>query len=197
MNWYKKLLVALALTAFIFTPAMAQFRIGAKAGIAINDLKFNKEVLESKNQKGFTGGIITEFTMPIIGVGVDASVLYARRSFDVTEKDGTPTTDNRDYLDIPINLKWKIGLPVVGKIVTPFITTGPDFSFLLSKKNISNAWHNKTVDTAWTVGAGVQFFNKLQIGATYGWGLTKSASNDDALYSKSRYWTITASFFFN
>ena len=99
MNWYKKLLVALALTAFIFTPAMAQFRIGAKAGIAINDLKFNKEVLESKNQKGFTGGIITEFTMPIIGVGVDASVLYARRSFDVTEKDGTPTTDNRDYLE--------------------------------------------------------------------------------------------------
>ncbi len=197
MNWYKKIIIAIAFCAFLISPATAQFRFGVKAGMAINDLKFNKDIIASENQKGFTGGVVTEFTMPVIGIGVDASLLYARRSFDVVEMDNSKTTDNRDYIDIPINLKWKIGIPVVGKIITPYITTGPDFSFLLSKKNISNAWTNKTVDTAWTVGAGVQLFNKLQVGATYGWGLTKSASNEDALYSKSRCWTITASFFFN
>ena len=202
MNWIKKILMVVAVATLFATPAMGQFRFGVKAGLAINDMKFDTDALKADNQKGFTGGIVTEFTMPVIGIGVDASLLYARRSFEAIEEGGTTTTDNRDYIDIPVNLKWKIGIPGLGKIVTPYITTGPDFSFLLSKKNISNAWKNKTVDVAWPVGAGLQLFDKVQIGATYGWGLSKAASIESnepnaALYSsKNRCWTVTAAYFF-
>lgn len=199
MKLFKKLFVAIALCALFATPAMAQFRFGVKAGVAINDLKFNKDVFESSNQTGFTGGVVTEFTVPVIGIGVDASLLYARRSADVPVGGNHNITEseNRDYIDIPINLKWKIGIPAVSKIVSPFITTGPDFSFLVSKKNINEAWKNKTFDTAWTVGAGVELLSKVQVGATYGFGLSKSASGDNAQYSaKNRCWTITAALFF-
>lgn len=201
MNWIKKILMVVAVATLFASPAMGQFRFGVKAGLAINDMKFNTDALKADNQKGFTGGLVSEFTMPVIGIGVDASLLYARRSFEAVGATGN-TTDNRDYLDIPVNLKWKIGIPGVGKIVTPYITTGPDFSFLLSKKNISNAWENKTVDIAWTVGAGVQLFDKVQVGATYGWGLSDAASTESgnehgALYSsKNRCWTVTAAYFF-
>ena len=99
MKLFKKLFVAIALCALFATPAMAQFRFGVKAGVAINDLKFNKDVFESSNQTGFTGGVVTEFTVPVIGIGVDASLLYARRSADVPVGGDNNITEseNRDY----------------------------------------------------------------------------------------------------
>ncbi|MDE6267245.1 MAG: PorT family protein [Muribaculaceae bacterium] len=196
MKIAKRIILVIALVAS-FATAQAQFRFGVKAGVAINELKFNENVMNSSNRAGFTGGVMAEFTVPIIGVGCDASVMYARRSFETTTQSVT-SSFSRDYINIPVNLKYKIQVPVISKIVTPFITTGPDFSILVSKKNIEDAWNNKKYDTAWTVGAGVQFVNHVQIAATYGWGLSKSSSSDSnvALYGKNRCWTVTAAYLF-
>lgn len=192
MKLFKRLIVAIVAIIAVAAPASAQFRWGIKAGVAVNDLHFNTSTFKADNRAGFTGGLMTEFTVPLVGIGMDASVLYAQRSFDTAEA----KTQHRSYIDIPVNLKWKMGLPGIGKIITPYLTTGPDFSFLLSKRNMENAWRNRTFDCAWTVGAGLQLVNHLQIGATYGWGLTKSASQKDALYSRNRCWTITAAYLF-
>ncbi|MBD5245794.1 MAG: porin family protein [Barnesiella sp.] len=196
MKIAKRIILIVALIASVAT-AQAQFRFGVKAGVAINELKFNESAFNSGNRAGFTGGVMAEFTVPVIGVGCDASVMYARRSFE-TVTDNTTSTFNRDYINIPVNLKYKIQIPVVSKIITPFITTGPDFSILVSKKNIEQAWSNKKFDTAWTVGAGVQLINHLQVAATYGWGLSKSSSSDSGLdlYGKNRCWTVTAAYLF-
>lgn len=210
MKGFKKYLLAILLAFAVATPASADFRFGLKAGAAISDLKFDNSVFSKDNIGGFTGGVMAEFTIPVVNLGVDASILYARRSTDVlvSGNETTPVqykTDNRDYIDIPINLKWKIGLPVVGKIITPFITTGPDFSFLCSKKNFENAWENRSFDVAWNVGAGVQLFNKVQVAASYGFGLTNSVSGDmalagtnitDDIKGKNRFWTITLAYLF-
>lgn len=212
MKLFKKVLVAavVAISAMSVAPAAqcAGFKFGIKAGVAVNELKFNEDVMHSDNRAGFTGGIMGQFTVPIIGVGADLSVLYVRRntigyvtSGDTTDATGqTATTEtkfNRDYIDIPLNFKWCINIPVVGKIVTPFVTTGPDFSFLLSKQNIDNAWNQKKFDFAWNVGFGLQFVEKVQLAASYGIGITKTASADNALYNgKNRCWTITAAYLF-
>ncbi|MDE7154500.1 MAG: PorT family protein [Muribaculaceae bacterium] len=197
MKIAKRIILVIALIATFSFTANAQFHFGIKAGVSINELKFNENVLNSSNRTGFTGGVMAEFTVPVIGIGCDASVMYARRSFDATYNN-TTSTYNRDYINIPVNLKYKIQIPVVSKIITPFITTGPDFSILVSKKNIENAWSNKKFDTAWTVGAGVQLVSHVQIAATYGWGLSKSSSQDSnlALYGKNRCWTVTAAYIF-
>jgi len=197
MKFFTKVLAAAVLATAAVMPAQAQFKWGVKAGVAVNSLKFNTDVMNSDNRAGFTGGLMADFTVPVIGVGFDASVLYAARSVDFTDFDGEVTTKTRNYIDIPINFKYKIGLPLVGNIVTPFLTTGPDFSFLLSNENMGDALNNKTFDFAWNVGAGVQVLNHVQIAASYGFGITKSASGDNSMYSgKNRCWTITAAYLF-
>lgn len=203
MQSIKKILVAIALIMAVAVPASAQFRFGIKAGATVNKLSLDKEVLKtlsSDNRTGFTGGIMAEFTVPIVGIGMDASVLYANRSFDIassTETEIGVEHKTRSYIDIPLNLKYKLGLPGVGKIVTPFITTGPDFSFLCSKKNFENSIKNKSFDFAWNFGLGVQLFNHLQVAANYGLGISNSVSGNDAMYdSKNRTWTVTAAWLF-
>lgn len=197
MKFITKLVIAVSLVMAAVVPSQAQFKWGVKAGMAVNSLKFNKGLGSSDNRAGFTGGLMADFTVPVIGVGFDASLLYAARSIDFAEEDGTTVNKTRSYIDIPVNFKYKIGLPVVGKIVTPFLTTGPDFSFLLSNKNMNNAVKNKTFDFAWNVGLGVQLFNHVQVAASYGIGITKSASGHDSLYSgRNRCWTVTAAYLF-
>ncbi len=196
MKLISKFIAVVLIATAAVVPAQAQFKFGVKAGVALNSLSFNKSGFSTDNRAGFTGGIMADFTVPVIGLGFDASVLYASRGIEYTNENHDVTKKTRSYIDIPVNLKWKIGIPAVGKIITPFITTGPDFSFLLSKKNVGNAFSNKKFDTAWNVGAGVQLLNKVQIAASYGIGLSKSVSGPDALYSKNRCWTVTAAYLF-
>ena len=198
MKFITKAIAVVLLAAVAVVPAQAQFKWGIKAGVAVNSLKFNKDVIDSDNRTGFTGGLMADFTVPVIGLGFDASLLYAARSVEFAEGDGQGTiSKRRSYIDIPVNLKYKIGLPGIGRLITPFLTTGPDFSFLVSKENIDAAYSSKRFDFAWNVGAGVQLVNHVQIAASYGFGLTKSASGDKSLYSgKNRCWTITAAYLF-
>ncbi|MDE6832360.1 MAG: PorT family protein [Muribaculaceae bacterium] len=173
-------------------PAQAQFKWGVKAGVAVNSLKLNTDAFNSDNRAGFTGGLMAEFTVPIINVGFDASVLYANRSMEVDNE-----KFNRSYIDIPGNFKYKICLPIVGKFVAPFVTTGPDFSFLVSKKTMKDAVSNHKFDVAWTVGAGVEIVSHVQIAASYGFGLKSASSAENHLYKgKNRCWTITAAYLF-
>lgn len=198
----RRIVVAVALVVAFAIPASAQFSFGVKAGVAISDMKFNKDVLDASNRAGFTGGIMAEVMIPLTNIGVDASLMYVRRNteFMVNEL-GLSEKSHRDYLEIPINLKWKIGLPIVGSIVSPYIFTGPSFAFLTSKKDIENAYKNKTFDLSWNVGFGVQLIKKLQIGASYGFGLTKAMEmttdvKGADIDGKNRYWTVTAAYLF-
>lgn len=198
MRLFSKIMTVAVLAAAAVMPVQAQFKWGIKAGVAVNSLKFNKDVVSSDNRAGFTGGLMTEFTVPIVNIGFDASVLYANRSIEFQETATSPVEKyKRHYIDIPVNFKYKIGLPLIGKVLTPYLTTGPDFSFLVSKSNLGDAVKSRRFDCAWTVGAGIQLVNHVQIGATYGFGLTKSASQESALYTgKNRCWTITAAYLF-
>ena len=197
--------IVIAIAAlFVSMPAAAQFSWGPKVGIAINDLKFNEDAFAASNRAGFTGGLMVELMLPVFNLGFDASLMYVHRSVDYDLKaiDKSVTSNGRDYLEIPINLKWKIGIPVIGKILTPYIFTGPSFSFLVSKKDIENFIKNKTFDAAWNFGVGVQLFSKLQIGASYGLGMTKTITfidpehKDAKIEGKNKYWTVTAAWLF-
>lgn len=180
--------------------AQAQFRFGIKAGVAANSLHFDKSTFDASNRCGFTGGVMAEFTVPLIGIGADASVLYQYRASKVSgDVNGIETSQKMrgDYIDIPVNLKYKLALPAISNIICPFVTTGPDFSFLLSKKNVSNALSDKTFDFGWNVGLGVELVRHVQVAASYGFGITNHASGDNALYdSKNRCWTVTAAYLF-
>ena len=197
---------ALALALAVIMPAMAQFRFGVRAGLNVNSLHFNKEIFDENNRAGFTGGVMAEFTVPIIGVGADLGVMYVRRNSHFMQTLADKTTEvqnlNSDYIEIPLNIKYKIGIPAISSILKPYIFTGPSFAFLTSKKHIENFVHDKTCDIAWNFGLGLEFFNHLQVGASYGLGMTKAfqavnlAGDAAGIEGKNRYWTVTAAWLF-
>lgn len=196
MKSLKKAILVIVVAMTCVVPASAQFRFGLKAGAAVSSLKLNSDLLNSDNRAGFTGGVMIEFTVPVLNIGMDASVLYAGRSIEVENALGEVTKDTRNYIDIPVNFKWKLGLPIVGKVISPFLTTGPDFSFLCSSQNFKGAW-NRKFDVAWNVGLGLELFRHAQIAASYGFGITNSVSGDNALYKgKNRVWTVTLAYLF-
>ena len=104
---------------------------------------------------------------------------------------------------VPLNIKYKISLPAVGRIIAPYIFTGPDFSFKLDKNTV-DAVKTKTCQVAWNVGLGLQLVRHLQIGASYGFGINNIIEkmpenlgiNTTDLSLKNNYWTITAAYLF-
>lgn len=189
---------AVAIAAIAVQPAAAQFRIGPRVGLNVNKLHFDKELIGNENRAGFNAGLMAEFTVPVVGIGFDISAMYVRRSAQWAQQQ---LIDKREYIEIPLNLKYKLNIPIVNSIIRPFLTTGPSFSFLTSKKSWT-AFRNKSCDVAWNFGLGVELLRHLQIAASYGVGMTKAfetigAINGNAgIEGKNRYWTVTAAYLF-
>lgn len=207
-SFYRVLIAAVIAVATAFT-ASAQFKIGPRVGMNVNSLHFDSSTFEKGNQTGFTGGLQCEFTVPVIGVGFDLSVMYVHQVNGVNNTEKNPTigeidNDNfksKDFIEIPLNLKYKLSLPLIGKIVKPYFTTGPSVAFLTSRKAISEAYKNKKVDWAWNLGFGVEVLSHLQVGASYGIGLNNTIEKLDIadtadINCKTRAWTITAAYLF-
>ncbi|MCH5225856.1 MAG: outer membrane beta-barrel protein [Muribaculaceae bacterium] len=184
----KKILVALLIAVMSFGTASAGLKFGIKAGVNVNHLSTNLgKIDDGNNRAGWTAGVMTEYQVPIIGLCVDLSLMYARLY----------STADKNFLQVPLNLKYKFSLPVVGKFLAPYIFTGPSFDFKLGKKT-----DLKTFQPVWNLGLGLQLVNHLQIGASYGFGMTNIMKNINlpAGYDTGKwhnnYWTITAAYLF-
>lgn len=204
MKRLKIIAIVALLTAAFGIPAQAGgFHFGVKLGMDVSQLHFNKDIFDSDNRAGFTGGVMCEFTAPLIGVGFDLSAMYVRRNTRfLSEMNNENLSVNRDYIEIPLNLKYKLSIPAIERIIRPFVTTGPSVAFLTSRKAVNSFLKNKSCDVAWNFGFGVELFSKVQVAASYGLGLTKSLEavgvmdNGADIDGKNRYWTVTAAYLF-
>lgn len=204
--------LALAMTLAFAVPASAQIRFGVKAGVAINKLHFSNDAINenfnSNNRSGFTGGVMTEIGLPLTGLCLDASLLYTHRSGEVVLKNTSSNvgdeTFKRDYIDIPINLKYKFSFLGTGNFIAPFLTTGPDLAILVSDKG-DDFLENKRSVWGRNFGFGVELLKHLQVAASYGCGLSKSINDKiknetgvDAVVvdGKDHCWTISAAYLF-
>ena len=132
----KKLIcIVLAAVALAAAPAAnAQLRFGAKVGANFSNLSWdNAKNLEFKGTSltNFTGGIMAEWIF-VAGFGVDASVMYTAKgtkyevgdnilgdAFESVFGTKEPVSNTIHYIEVPINLKYKLQLPVVEDIVHP------------------------------------------------------------------------------
>lgn len=199
-----KILLTLTLLIMLLVPAVAHagLRVGPRVGIEVNKLHFNSDLFDASNRVGFVGGLQADLMFG--PVGLDASVLYVRRSQDFQYENHT-TDIAKDYISVPVNLKAKFSLPFIGKVIAPYIFTGPDFAFLTSRRAIDEAWSNKKVDVAWNFGFGFELIKHLQIGASYGLGMTKLShtlgfTNEPDygkdIWGRNNQWTVTAAWLF-
>ncbi|MDL2255253.1 PorT family protein [Parabacteroides sp. OttesenSCG-928-G06] len=194
------LFVVVVLTSFAFA-ANAQLRFGIKGGVNISTVSFDKDILSTKNVTGFHIGPMIEAIVPVLGVGIDAAILYTQKGMEFEGVDVLETKVGNevvkiDYLDVPIHLKWKIELP----LIKPYLATGPYLGFRLSKNEIFNNLEDqikaKTFGLGWDFGAGVEVLNHLQVGFNYGLGLTDNYKLGKESAGKNRGWMITAAIMF-
>ncbi|RGM49805.1 MULTISPECIES: porin family protein [Bacteroides] len=174
-------------------PAQAQLiKFGVKGGVNLSKIDWDGGYKGNKdNATGFFIGPMAEVTIPIVGLGVDGALLFSQKGKD----DGKQTG-----LDIPINLKYTIGL---GSLFGVYVAAGPDFYFNFKgdKKYIDEAVElkNKKAQVGINLGAGVKLIKHLQIGFNYnipfGDSYTLKAAGE-ALGAKNKTWQISAAYIF-
>lgn len=177
----KKIISALMIAVCIgmAMPAQAQLiKFGVKGGVNLAKADFNKSDLKTDNFTGFFIGPMAEVTIPLVGLGVDGALLFAQRGVKVGDE-----SIRQNGLDIPINLKYTIGL---GSALGIYVAAGPDFYFNFSgDKNYGELGrlNKKNAQVGINVGAGVKLLRHLQVGANYNIPLNKTAEWKEADFS--------------
>ena len=193
-------LVLIILMAFIAVPAKSQLKFGVKGGLNISSVHLNSDILKADNVTGFQIGPMIETTIPLIGVGLDAAIHYSQKGMDVKSETGTSTNVKTDYIDVPVNLKWKFGLP----IIKGYLAAGPYIGFRVGGDkfweipgSVVGQVKAKNFSAGLNFGAGVELISHLQVGINYGLGLTDNYSAEKYdLNAKNRGWSVTAAILF-
>ncbi|GKG73746.1 PorT family protein [Parabacteroides sp. AM58-2XD] len=193
-------LVLVILMVFIAVPAKSQLKFGIKGGVNISSVHMNSDILKADNVTGFQIGPMIETTIPLIGIGLDAAILYSQKGMDVKSEAGTSTNVKTDYIDVPVNLKWKFGLP----IIKGYLAAGPYIGFRVGGDkfweipgSVVGQVKAKNFSAGLNFGAGVELISHLQVGINYGLGLTDNYSAEKYdMNARNRGWSITAAILF-
>ena len=202
----RRMIVGLVFAALLFLgigQVSAQVRLGVKGGLNIASVHFSTDVLQSDNVTGFQIGPMIEGSLPLVGLGFDAAILYAQKGLETKTVSGEKTSLKNDYIVVPVNLKWKLGLPVM-KV---YLAAGPYVGFRVGGNKI---WElpgsmvdqvkTKSFSAGLNFGAGVELISHLQVGLNYGLGLTNNYSMESLSLTKSdgknRGWSVTAAILF-
>lgn len=201
-------LIVLVAATYFAVPANAQLKFGIKGGLNITDMSLSNDVFETSNRTGFFIGPTIKFTLPIVGLGIDASALYDQREGEVNvEADDNTLVSTRlkqKSINIPINLRYDIGL---GSLAAVYLAAGPQFGLNVGDKNQSlykdvAEWRLNTSNFSVNVGAGVMLLGHLQVGANYNIVCGKTGEitvldgAESVLRGRSNTWQISAAYYF-
>lgn len=198
-------------------PAEAKIlRFGVKAGLNVNSMSLNntmEKVFDADNNCGWNAGVMAEVQVPVIGICADVSVMYSRlnQKMDllnsnkegVTAEDlaGMPNNFGKNFLEIPIHLKYKFNIPVVSNFFSPYLLTGPSFALNLNKKTFEDV-RNRKCQTSWDFGLGFEVVRHLQIQGAYCLGMNNIAKYwneldvQNGVKVKNNYWNLSVAYLF-
>ena len=207
----KKILTLIVMAVAFAMPSQAQFNFGVQAGLNltnISDFSLNAPGVENaiKSRAGFFVGPTVKFTLPIVGLGIDAAALYDQR-----EAKTNGETLKSQSIQIPINVRYGIGL---GSMAEIFAFAGPQFGFNIGDKdktwgdvkNTAAKWTLKSSNVSANVGIGATIMSKLQLKVNYNIALGKTGEVDikegaDAAWktitgAKANAWQVSAAYYF-
>ena len=207
----KKILTLIVMAVAFAMPSQAQFNFGVQAGLNltnISDFSLNAPGVENaiKSRAGFFVGPTVKFSLPIVGLGIDAAALYDQR-----EAKTNGETLKSQSIQIPINVRYGIGL---GSMAEIFAFAGPQFGFNIGDKdktwgdvkNTAAKWTLKSSNVSANVGIGATILSKLQLKVNYNIALGKTGEVDikegaDAAWktitgAKANAWQVSAAYFF-
>ena len=196
----KKLFFTLLVFMTFFTAVKADpFRFGVTAGMNITKGETSSSIhyvgWSPDTENGWFVGFQLKASLPVVGLGLDASLIYSQENIslpvvelvDWTSNDskgtaanngGTLTTETEKlkYLALPLHLRYDLSIPGANWVVVPFIFTGPQAGLTLTKLDKSYQDKITTKDLVWRydLGAGVILLKHLQASYSYSFPLSKS-----------------------
>ncbi len=192
----KKIIAAVLLTIAMVMPSQAQVKFGLKGGLNMTKMSISNIDEAFSNKSGFFVGPTIKFSLPLVGLGMDAAVVYDQREGKL---DNTDETFKQKSVQIPIHARWSFGL---GSMANVFIFAGPQFGFNVGdgeKKYKVSDWSIKTANISGDVGLGITLLSHLQLSGSYNFALSKSAEvtvNGKTGKVKNNAWQIALAYYF-
>ena len=197
-------MIRLVMTFVLFVTmsftASAQLRYGFRFGgdIATASLK-NAETWSLRNRSGFSGGLVLEYQFPTCGFAPDIALLYARHNTRLQVSGSNPVSFGRNFIDIPLHLKYKFWLRSFSRTMGPMLYTGPTLSIRLDHNN-TTPLRTHRLQGGWEAGIGFDVINFIQLTAGYRFALGNSIASSplypDATLHPSG-WNISATLLFD
>lgn len=190
-----------ALCLFVAIPANAQIKFGIKAGT--NLVGSPSDLKGSDGYTGFFAGAMAKFTLPIVGLGIEGDILYSQSGAELGDD-----KIKRQSIEIPIYLRYDLGLPAVSKIIVPFVAVGPQFGFTLN--DADKSWMDayrfeyKKSELSLNIGAGAILFSHLQAHINYNIAMGNTSEYSEFVdgawnvmtKSKTNTWQISVAYLF-
>lgn len=191
----KKFFTLVLVAALSAMPSMmqAQVKFGVKAGLNVTQMSLSQDVVSKSNQEGFFVGPTVKVTLPLVGLGVDASALYDQRD---AKFDGEKVSQRS--INVPINLRYGIGL---GSLASVYLAAGPQFGFNIGQKNYGeDGFKFKDSNFSVNVGAGVSVISHLEVGFTYNIAVGKTGeiswTDGTKINARANSWQVSAAYYF-
>ena len=177
-----KKFLTLILFVVAATTATAQFNIGIKAGVNLPEAPtLNVDDFKSsiRGNTGWFVGPTAKFVIPVVGLGVEANLLYSQANIDI---DGQNILTQS--IEVPLMLRYELSIPAINRIIEPFIAIGPQFGWNIGDKSFTldniadiagREYRIKDSNTSLNLGLGLVLFNHLQIHGNYNLALGKTA----------------------
>lgn len=180
-------------------PVAGQLRYGFRLGgdFAAASLS-SAPGLSMKNGSGFSGGLLLEYQFDNNGFAPDIAVLYTRYSSKLMDELSGPAKIGRNFIEVPLHLKYKFYLSASNNLVAPMVYTGPSLLFRLGKGN-PEQMATKTVQPGWDLGIGLDIINFIQISAGYRFGLGNAVSESavPGVCLHTNGWNVSANIIFD
>ena len=159
--------VAVVLMMMAAIPSVAQVKFGVKGGLNVTKMSVSSDVYSADNNNGFFIGPTVKFTLPIVGLGIDAAALYDERKGALVRYDNKSEDVKFKSINVPVNLRWNIGL---GSLAGIYLAAGPQFGFALG--DFGDAWDSsfykkENMNVSVNLGAGLSLLKHLELGFTY------------------------------
>jgi hypothetical protein len=168
----------LSISAF----AQLGIRVGVNSADEVRKFIDKPESFSADKLTSFHAGIVWQSPFRSTGFATEIGALYSQKGsyYNYTNSEGSviQAIDELNYIEVPLNIRFT---PFGKSPVNIYGTAGIYFSYLFSGKttnettktsnSMSFARNADRLDVGLSTGAGIQLFNKIQLGATWGWGL--------------------------
>lgn len=188
--------VFLIATLIVFSAGTTLFaQLGIRAGINLaNEIKsFSNEDISAgfstENLTGYHIGLIYQTMPQKSGLGGDFGLLLSQKGYTYNDSLSIANAvlqgyKEINYLEVPFNLRYRLKLAFLGIYGYGGLYTG----YALNGKKVDETQNSteeigfqnfmNRLDFGYNLGVGVEFFRKIQLGATWSQGLKKIESTN-------------------